>query len=247
MKRTLASLLPLMALVACGDDDEPSDAPTVDMGPDLVDAAPEADGGDGEPDAFVASCLEPEDAVIVPDDPVMLEQEHCTEEEVMDVLGCAFGAPGIMMPDDCQETYGFNTPNPSDAVRNSCRTCLLGGGDSETAPAVIVAEVGGTSLGFVNGIGCRAAVLGQPECAPPLSQLVLCGQTACAFCGDEDMDACIEDALTDPDVCGMVSVPEACASILDAETATECDGETFAERFLAVGDYFCGGRPVRGG
>lgn len=240
---SLLFLASSIALVACGDDDGDTsgvDASVPDSGTVDIDmGGDEVDGGGTDDDGGMAmSCYDEGAALVAPGDSVMLEQEECTTEDVANVYSCIFDAESTV---DC-EMYGITDSGFDDtATLYGCAECLIVGSTDGPAPAALLA----TDVAYANVWACQAIASGQAECGIPLSQSVFCAQTACGECTDTETGACIEEALAG--ICEMIDVPEACQPLLEADIAEECDGADFEELFNNIGDYFCGGRPVRGG
>ena len=220
-----------------------ADAGAVDAGDDGPDAGG-ADGGapdDGgaESDGAVAGCYDEGAALVAPGDSVAVEQEHCTEQDVADVFACVFD--GDDSP-ECADDFGLTSPFDPDAPKSACADCLLGlGGASGPAPVALT----GAEVTFLNAWACQAAALGQPDCGIELSQRVFCQQTACEGCGGDELGACLSEAAEG--ICSELALRSVCEPLLEEELASECTGADFEASFLAIGTYFCGGAPVRGG
>jgi len=164
--------------------------------------------------------------------------DQCTTQQVTDFLAACF-APGTM-----QTCTDYLTANAA------CGGCIFGVEDPNAATPTFTGNVPpilqGQMYAFVQTLACEAMVQNLPDCAVPLTNLVLCSQLACEVncsndAGSTEFSDCVNYAAT-AGICGTtVTVPAECDPILMQQTPSpECDGADFDTLFTNVADYFCG-------
>ncbi|HRH00633.1 MAG TPA: hypothetical protein PLR99_30525, partial [Polyangiaceae bacterium] len=179
-----------------------------------------------------AACYVPDDALALTAAAPSLSPSICTAAQIVGAQTACLGP-----------TSTAATCNAYLAANRACARCIFGalsGDVPATTPVGALIPVSDATV--TPNIGaCAALVIGRPDCALPISQQVVCTNSACATCPDTASDDACQGTASLGICAGLGD--GACNAAVDATVGTwgpRCRGAAFNDTYLKVAAVMCG-------